>query len=249
VYRFVYGFDKQQMTSLPPVPLVFFHVLAERGGRPAGLLLDLGQNADADGTGACLLPLVDSDAFANLAASLACLYRPLADPALAAALQEAGWRALADGALCRVDGRLTDALLAPGAAWVDGDWCMAPPPKLAGAQAALRVHALRLVQLVAVDADTHAIEALLRCEPTLSYNLLLLVNSLGVGSGRRITGFSQALLILGRQQLRRWLNLMLFAARPGDVRSAMLRARCAPARSNCSPNRSGWTGTPRNRVS
>ena len=76
-----------------------------------------------------------------------------------------------------------------------------------------------------VGAGAHAIETLLRCEPTLSYNLLRLVNSLGSSSGRRVTSFSQALLILGRQQLRRWLNLMLFAARQGDVRPAMLLAR------------------------
>ncbi|MDB5755929.1 MAG: hypothetical protein JWR56_2357, partial [Massilia sp.] len=79
----------------------------------------------------------------------------------------------------------------------------------------------------AADADTHEIEALLRRDPTLSYNLLRLVNSLGMSTGRRITSFSQALLILGRQQLRRWLNLMLFAARQGDMRSAMLLARVA----------------------
>ena len=48
-----------------------------------------------------------------------------------------------------------------------------------------------------------------------------------MGTGRRITSFSQALLLLGRQQLRRWLNLMLFAARQGDLRSAMLLARVA----------------------
>lgn len=34
-------------------------------------------------------------------------------------------------------------------------------------------------------------------------------------------------MILGRQQLRRWLNLMLFAARQGDARSPMLLARVA----------------------
>jgi hypothetical protein len=222
------------MTSSNPVPLVFFRVLAERGGKPAGLLLDLGSNADAAGAGAAgagavpgLLPLLGSETFAGLSTSLACFHRPLPDAALAAALQEAGWKPLAEAALFRVDGRLATELLPPAAAWVDGDWCMAPPLKSSGAQAASRVHALQMVQLVAADADTHAIEALLRRDPTLSYNLLRLVNSIGAGSGRRITSFSQALLILGRQQLRRWLNLMLFAARQGDVRSAMLLARVA----------------------
>jgi c-di-GMP-related signal transduction protein len=80
---------------------------------------------------------------------------------------------------------------------------------------------------VASDADNHEIEALLRRDPALSYHLLRLVNSLGMGATRKITSFSQALLILGRSQLRRWLNLMLFAARDGDPRSAMLLARVA----------------------
>ncbi|PWF55081.1 EAL and HDOD domain-containing protein, partial [Massilia glaciei] len=115
----------------------------------------------------------------------------------------------------------------PAAAlWIGGDWCLAQPPRQQAAQAASRALALQLVQLVAVDADNHEIEALLRRDPTLSYNLLRLVNSLGVGvMGRRITSFSQAIMILGRQQLRRWLNLMLFSARAGDARSAMLLGR------------------------
>jgi hypothetical protein len=204
------------------VPLVFFRILAERSGKPAGLLI--GASA---GDAAALLPLAASDALRGLAGAFACFHRPHIDPALAAALQAAGWQELAPASLCRVDERLAAESLPPATAWVDGDWCMAPPPKAGGAQAASRVHALQMVQLVAADADTHEIEALLRRDPTLSYNLLRLVNSLGMSTGRRITSFSQALLILGRQQLRRWLNLMLFAARQGDMRSAMLLARVA----------------------
>ncbi len=210
------------MISSPPAPLLLFRVLAERSGKPAALLLDLGGGAPAS-----LLALIGSDAFAGLAAALACFYDPRADAALAGALEGAGWRVLPAAAVCRVDQRLAVEALPPAAAWIDGDWCMAAPPKASGAQAASRAFALQMVQLVAADADTHAIEALLRRDPTLSYNLLRLVNSIGMGSGRRITSFSQALMILGRQQLRRWLNLMLFAAREGDVRSAMLLARVA----------------------
>jgi EAL and modified HD-GYP domain-containing signal transduction protein len=114
-----------------------------------------------------------------------------------------------------------------GTLLIEGDWYMKAPPKATGAQAASRALSLQLAQLVAADAHTHDIEALLRKDPTLSYHLLRLVNSLGMGVGRRITSFSQAILILGRQQLRRWVNLMLFAARQGDVRSGMLLARVA----------------------
>ena len=205
-----------------PVPLVFFRVLADRSGKPAGLLVDAGT-----GDTAALLPLFGAEAFAALSDGFGCFYRPQIAADAVSALQEAGWKEMPAGALCRADDRLDPAYLPPAAKWVDGDWCMAPPPKATGAQSASRGTALQMVQLVSADADTHEIEALMRRDPTLSYNLLRLVNSLGVSSGRRITSFSQALLMLGRQQLRRWLNLMLFAARQNDVRSAMLLARVA----------------------
>src|SRR6185437_5112826 len=115
----------------------------------------------------------------------------------------------------------------PGIDWVCGNWYFAAPGKPSGTQAASRALALQLVQLVAQDAETREIEEVFRRDPTLSYQLLRLVNSLGVGAGRRVTSFSQAIVILGRNQLRRWLNLMLFAARDGDLRSAMLLARVA----------------------
>lgn len=206
-----------------PSALLFFRVLADCGGRPAALLLDGGAGDSA--TLAALTAHAHVDALAD---AMPCLFRGEAvGDELAAALMVHGWRPLGAGTLCRVDERLVAEFLPRGTEWVDGDWCMAPPPKASGAQAASRVTALQMVQLVACDADTHEIEALLRRDPTLSYNLLRLVNSLGVGGGRRITSFSQALLLLGRQQLRRWLNLMLFAARQGDVRSNMLLARVA----------------------
>jgi EAL and modified HD-GYP domain-containing signal transduction protein len=142
---------------------------------------------------------------------------------LAAPLRDAGWRPLP---VSRVFATDTLAPPPPEADWLAGDWALAPPSaKPAGGQAASRALALQLVERVNADADTHEIEDLLRRDATLSYHLLRLVNSLGMGAGRKVTSFSQAILILGRQQLRRWLNLMLFAAREGDVRSAMLLAR------------------------
>ena len=210
------------MNPSSPAPLVFFRVLADRSGKPSGLLADLGAD-----DGAALLPLFASASFIALGTGLPCFFRDGPEPASAAALTQAGFRQVEAGSLFRADDRLVAEFLPPSASWIDGDWCMAPPPKAPGAQAASRALALQLVQLVAADADTHEIEALLRRDPTLSYNLLRLVNSLGMGVGRRVTSFSQAILILGRQQLRRWLNLMVFAARQGDMRSAMLLARVA----------------------
>ncbi len=208
------------MSHSIPAPLVGFRVLAEPGGAPSALLLETGP-----GPGEALLDLVVGDTFADLTAQGNCLFRPGLEPALEAALVLAGWQAMPEGALLRVDNKLDKDALPPEVRYVDGDWCMAPPAKAQGAQAASRALALQLVQLVAADAHTHEIEALLRRDAALSYHLLRLVNSLGIGAGRKVNSFSQAILILGRQQLRRWLNLMLFAARQGDIRSPMLLSR------------------------
>lgn len=108
--------------------------------------------------------------------------------------------------------------------WCVGRWYTQPPTKPTAAQAASRNTALRLLQLVSNDADTHEIEDVFRHDATLSYQLLRIVNSLTMGGPRQITSFGQAILIMGRQPLRRWVNLLLFAARTDDARSSMLMA-------------------------
>lgn len=210
------------MNAPTQAPLIFLKVVADRRCKPAALLFDAGA-----GDKSALLPLLEGDTFRSLPAAFPCMYPALSGEALAQALGDAGFTPMPGGALFDAGGRF-DALALPGEArWVGGDWCLAEPPRMAGSQAASRILALQLVQLVADDADNHEIEALLKRDPSLSYHLLRLVNSLGMGATRKITSFSQALLILGRTQLRRWLNLMLFAAREGDPRSAMLLARVA----------------------
>ena len=207
------------MTASTSAPPLFLQPLADRHGVPAGLLLAAGA-VDGD---AAAWPMASLQA---LAGQFPCFYHAAADAAAAQALQAAGWMALPSAGLLRLDSALGQPLPAD-IAWLAGDWYLAPPPKPNGQQAASRALALRLVQLVNAEADNHEIEAVLRQDPTLSYHLLRLVNSLGMGTGRRVTSFSQAILILGRQQLRRWLNLMLFAARADDARAPMLLARVA----------------------
>jgi EAL and modified HD-GYP domain-containing signal transduction protein len=106
--------------------------------------------------------------------------------------------------------------------WFAGRWYMAPPANPSPDQVASRTLALKLIQLVSEDADTVEIENVFRQDPSLAYHMLRLVNSPGVTTGREISSFSQAILILGRQRLRRWLNLILFAARKEDPRAPML---------------------------
>lgn len=74
-----------------------------------------------------------------------------------------------------------------------------------------RLKLLKLFNLVNQDGDSREIEGIFREEPKLSYNLLRLVNSVAVGARSRISNFSQAIAILGRRQLRRWLQLLIYA--------------------------------------
>lgn len=70
---------------------------------------------------------------------------------------------------------------------------------------------LRLIKLVADDADQARLDAAFRTEPALVINLLRLTNSVGVGARARITSVRHAITVLGRRQLQRWLQLLLFS--------------------------------------
>lgn len=70
---------------------------------------------------------------------------------------------------------------------------------------------MRLLGMVMTDADTGELEKVFKQNPDLSLNLLRLVNSVAVGSRTRITSLSQAVVLLGRSQLQRWLQLLMFA--------------------------------------
>ena len=210
------------MSAPNPASLLSVDLLADRSRTPAALLLDFSIPADD-----AILPLVEGEDFHALASRFPCLV-PSArvTPALEQALLGAGCRTVTQESIRHL-AALSDAALPPQVDWIAGPWYMAPRAKPVGNQAASRAMALQLVQLVSADADTHEIEAVLRRDPALSYHLLRLVNSLGMGMSRQITSFSQAILLLGRAQLRRWLNLMLFSARSGDEGSTMLLARVA----------------------
>jgi c-di-GMP-related signal transduction protein len=70
---------------------------------------------------------------------------------------------------------------------------------------------LRLIKLVADEADPATLDAALRTEPALVINLLRLTNSVGVGARTRITSVRHAITVLGRRQLQRWLQLLIFS--------------------------------------
>jgi len=76
---------------------------------------------------------------------------------------------------------------------------------------------LRLLELIGSNADNVAIEAAVKRDALLSLNLLRLVNSRAAGPDRHIESVSQALVQLGRNQLQRWLQILLYSAPDGRV--------------------------------
>ncbi len=70
---------------------------------------------------------------------------------------------------------------------------------------------VQLMNQIIADDDSAALEQTIKHDVPLSLNLLRLVNSAGVGAGRRIESVAQALMVLGRVQLLRWLQILLYA--------------------------------------
>ena len=75
---------------------------------------------------------------------------------------------------------------------------------------------LKLLLLVVKDSDVTEIENELKYQPGLSYNLLRMVNSAASGLPRTINSIKRAIMILGRKQLQRWIQILLYAAKQKD---------------------------------
>lgn len=205
------------------MPHFFLRVLADRQLRPAALrLMDAGKN-DFETILAHpglppLLQVVTCFVVAEDAALLT--------PENQAAATQLGLRIAAPGFVA-AHGSSPPQALPQASSLVCSDWYMQPLVQPVTDRTGSRSAALHLMQLVANDAETREIEEVFRHAPALSYHLLRIVNSPAIGTGRQITSFSQAIVMLGRNQLRRWLNLILFASRDDDPRGPMLLARAA----------------------
>jgi EAL and modified HD-GYP domain-containing signal transduction protein len=73
---------------------------------------------------------------------------------------------------------------------------------------------LRLLEMINSEADNRDIELAVKRDPLISLNLLRLVNTPAAGARRRIDSVGQALMLLGRRQLQRWLQILLYS-KPG----------------------------------
>ena len=84
--------------------------------------------------------------------------------------------------------------------------------KLGHSQLAL----LRLLGLVMGDAETTAMEGVFKHEPGLAMNLMRLTNSVATGVRTQVTSLRHAITVLGRRQLQRWLQLLLYTNPSGS---------------------------------
>ncbi len=75
---------------------------------------------------------------------------------------------------------------------------------------------LKLLRLLADEASIEVIEQTFRSSPTMTYKLLMLVNSVAFGFRQKIQGVRHAIALTGRQQIKRWVQLALFAADGDD---------------------------------
>lgn len=96
-----------------------------------------------------------------------------------------------------------------GFSWFLGNFAL--QPGVVRSEGTSRARLLKMLNLIARDADARELEILLKQDLPLSFHLLKLVNSAAFAPARKITNFTQAINVLGRRQLQRWLQLLLYA--------------------------------------
>jgi len=89
---------------------------------------------------------------------------------------------------------------------------------------------INLINLVRQQASTVEIEAVLKHDASLSFNLLRFINSAGFGLRSEVTSFRHAVMMMGLKKLFRWAALLLTTSRvdgipPAVATTAIVRGR------------------------
>lgn len=82
---------------------------------------------------------------------------------------------------------------------------------------------LRILSRLSQNADLKDIEAEFRLQPELTLKLLKLINTCSFCLRNEVTSIRHALNLIGREAMRKWLTIMLYAGKKGDpVKSTLL---------------------------
>ncbi|NMG31625.1 EAL domain-containing protein [Aromatoleum evansii] len=89
---------------------------------------------------------------------------------------------------------------------------------------------MNLMTLIEQDADSDRLVDSFKLQPGLSLNLLRLTNSAACGLGVRVTSLRHAITVLGRRQLMRWLQLLLFVGEAPPAENPLLQLAASRGR-------------------
>ncbi len=120
--------------------------------------------------------------------------------------------------------------------WADRHWCMAMGARWASgrflatqdqADSGRKLNASRLVllemlNLIRADADASALAAVAKRDPGVAVQLLSQANAAQHGLQQAITSLDQAIMVMGRQALYRWVAVAVFRAGGDKARDATL---------------------------
>ena len=114
-----------------------------------------------------------------------------------------------------------DMVSSQGVQLFQGYWFARPALVHAKLVTPAQTSILGLISLVRAQASTDEIEALLKKDAGLAFNLMRLINSSGFGMAREITSFRQAVMLLGLKKLFRWAALLLTTSRGSGMPSSL----------------------------
>jgi TPR repeat protein/c-di-GMP-related signal transduction protein len=80
----------------------------------------------------------------------------------------------------------------------------------------------KLVNSLRAGAEMEAILHEIKLDPLLSYRILCYANSAAIGAQRKILALKDAILLIGREPLFRWLVLLLCASAPSQLEDSAL---------------------------
>lgn len=115
-----------------------------------------------------------------------------------------------------------DHCVRAGFQWLSGNYPLHGDAGHTAGNGARHALILQLLSLISREADNDDLEALIKQDAHLSYQLLRMVNSVAFALSTKITSFGQAIMMLGRRQLQRWLQLLLYARPAGGGRSSLM---------------------------